>query len=191
MTTPRRWLLPAIALLLGFHAAPLMAISVDPLMAKVISWPDARLNSRRAERPAPALPPGPSFEEPRWASFDPKTKLAKACAMVKNPLGKPITVLFFSANWGSPLLLLPEEGGVLKRRPRGPGEVPLPPPAPPPLMLFDLPARSSVNFCAETSLADFDYEPGSEARIDWSFDWRNPPPEPRAALRGVLTIQLP
>lgn len=179
--------IPAVVLSLSLYSAALMAISVDPPMTDAIAWPDARFNLRRARKPAPEVPAGPRFDAPSGAAFNPGSKMVQACSTLKNPLDKPITVNYTSI---TPLILLPEEGDALKRRPRAAGEPPLPPPAPPLPMLFDVPARSSVRFCAESSLADFDYKPDSEARIRWHFGWINPPAGRVDPLQGVLMLNL-
>lgn len=185
-------LLPVFAMLLGASCpASLLAVSVDPMMVNVITWPDPSLNLRRSDGAPATLPAGPWFDAPSWAGFNPDSKVVQACGLLKNPLHAPLAIHFFSANLSSPLLLLPEEDDVLKRKPRSAGDPPLPPPVPPPQMQFNMPARGAVRICAETSLAAFDYRPGGEARIRWHFEWKNPPAGYQGALQGTLTIRLP
>jgi hypothetical protein len=181
-----------IAMLLGalYPAAP-KAAATDPMMANVIAWPDPRLHPRRFDDTVPAPPAGPWFDGPSWVDYRPASRSVQACGMLKNPLDTPVAVQFFSADLSSPLLLLPQEGEGLKRKPRTADDPPLPPPVPPPPMRFEVPRRSTVRICAETSLAAFELSPGGEARVRWYFGWKNPPAGYPGALQGVLTVRLP
>lgn len=165
------------------------ALAEPPLTP--LSWPDTRIKVHVALDALPRPPAGPYFSAPESLILDAGGKLVRACARLSNPLPEAVGIRYFSANPAGPMILLPEEGAVLRRRPLAPGDVPLPPPAPPPPMRFDLPARSAVSFCAETSLVPFDFTPGSEARFRWHFEWKNPPAGHTAPLQGELTLRLP
>jgi len=156
-----------------------------------IDWPDPSIRVQTALADQPRPPPGSFFTPPESLRVDAESKLVRACGRLTNPLPTPIGVRYFSANPDGPMILLAEEGKALRRRPPGPGELPPPLPAPPPPMRFELPAHSTLEFCADVSLSPFDFDPGSEARFRWHFDWKNPPAGHSAPLNGELTIRLP
>lgn len=171
----------------------LLSAAATPTAAQDIriDWPDPRIRVQTALDDVPRPPQGPYFTPPESLRVDADSKIVRACARLTNPLPEAIGVHFFSANPGGPMILLPEEGKALRRRPPAPGELPPPLPVPPPPMRFELPAHSTLGFCAETSLAPFDFEPGGDARFRWRFDWKNPPAGHDAPLNGELTIRLP
>jgi hypothetical protein len=76
--------------------------------------------------------------------------------------------------------------GALVPRPPAPGGPPRPPPVPPPPLRFDLPPRERVEYEGRLSLADFTFEHGHVAELEWTFTWWTPP-----CPTGLVRVVLP
>ena len=106
-------------------------------------------------------------------------------AALTNPLPRPAAVFLFAADLRNPLTLRIVTPGVSLRR--DPAEPPMPAPAPPPVMRWEIPANSRVLFDAELDLARYDYHGAPEVEVEWHFGLTGHP-EPR---NGRLRVILP
>lgn len=96
-----------------------------------------------------------------------------------NDEGADVEVICFPA-----YLHLQPLGDAMVAKPP-PSGLPRPPPVPPPPVRFVLGPRASHAFAARLALDDYAFTPGSEAEIEWSFTYWNPP-LPRGRFRVTL-----
>jgi hypothetical protein len=73
--------------------------------------------------------------------------------------------------------------GSGKRKPLPPGQPPLPMQAPPPPLLIELPPKTAVRVFNYVLLDDFDWTPGVQREIEWSYEfWNEPKPTGRVRV---------
>lgn len=104
---------------------------------------------------------------------------------IVNRTGHPVVLYLGVMRAGSPLLLAPRTGGSFDLRPRGSGDEPLAPPAPPPYRV-EIPPHARVRVVGQVALDAYRWSGTPRVEVEWLLNaLKNDGP------RGTLSVTLP